>query len=178
MQLYMIASSEKATDPGLFGALGIDWKLLILQGIAFLLMLWVLKKFVYPPLTRALDERQKTVEEGLKAAKEAEAKAEATQEEVEKLLHTARKEASAIVATAKAEATASVEAAEEKAKTRAKRITDQAHEQVEQDIAAARKTLRQDTIELVALATEKVVQEKLNKTTDTKVIEAVLKEAK
>lgn len=172
--LYILASAEK-TD--LFGVLGIDWKLLILQTIAFLIMLWVLKKFVYPPLTHALDERQKTVEEGLRAAKEAEEKAEKSQVEIEKLLASARKEADGIVATAKSEAVASIEAAEEKAKNKAKRIVEQAHEQLEQDVLAARKALRKDTVELVALATEKVVRAKLDTKADTQLVEASLKEA-
>lgn len=175
LQVLASTSSEK---PGLFEALGIDWKLLLLQSIAFLIMLYVLKRFVYPPLTRALDERQKTVEAGLQAAKDAEAKAQKSQQEIEELLKTARKEASAIVATARSEAAASVESAEEKAKARAKRIADQAHEQIEQDVLAARKALKHDTIELVALATEKIINQKMDPAKDKKVIEASLQEAK
>ncbi len=171
--LTTFASAEKAD---LFGVLGIDLKLLILQSIAFLIMLWVLKKFVYPPLTHALDERQKTVEAGLKAAKEAEDNAAKSQKEVEKLLATARREAEAIVATAKSEATSSIEAAEKKAKSKAERIIAQAHDQLEQDVLAARKALRKDTIELVALATEKIAKTKIDAKTDAGLIEASLKE--
>lgn len=171
--LTTFASAEKSD---LFGVLGIDLKLLILQSIAFLIMLWVLKKFVYPPLTRALDERQKTVEEGLRAAKEAEENAAKSQAEIEKILATARKEANGIIATAKSEAVASIEAAEAKAKTKAQRIVEQAHEQLDQDVREARKTLRKDTVELVTLATEKVLAAKLDAVQDAKLVETAIKE--
>lgn len=174
--LYTFASTETAQKADLFGVLGIDWKLLILQAVAFLIMLWALKKFAYPPLNRALDERQKTIEASLKAAKEAETKAEKSHEQIEKLLSDARSQASDVMATAKTEAASIVEAAEEKAKVKAQRVLDQAHEQVQQDIAAARKTLRRDTIDLVALATEKVVKQKVNKAEDSRLIKKTVEE--
>lgn len=175
--LVQFAATKTAEKQDIFSSLGIDWMLLLFQLVGFLILLAILRKFVYPFLVRAVDERQEKIEAGIKAAKEAETKAEATQEEVEKLLGKARKEASDIIATAKAEATASVEAAEDKAKARAKRIADQAREQIEQDIAAARQTLRQDTVDLVALATEKVVRKKLDASADKKTIETAIKEA-
>ncbi len=172
------SSTETAEKADLFGVLGLDWRLLILQAIAFLLMLWILKKFAYPPLTKALDERQATIEESLKAAKDAETKAEKSQEEeIEKMLAEARSQASDIMSTAKTEATSAIEAAEQKAKTKAQRVLDQAHEQVQQDIAAARKALRKDTIDLVALATEKVVKQKVTSSEDTKLIKRAVEEA-
>ncbi len=174
--LYIFASTEPAEKADLFGVLGIDWRLLILQTIAFLIMFWVLKKFAYPPLTRALDERQSTIEAGLKAAKDAEVRAEESKDEIEKLLADARTQASEIMATAKNEATTTIETAEEKAKTKAQRVLDQAHEQVQQDIAAARTALRKDTIDLVALATEKVVREKINSTEDKKLVKKSVEE--
>lgn len=170
------ATEGSAGKTDLFAVLGIDWRLLILQAIAFLLMLWILKKFAYPPLTKALDERQKTIEESLKAAKDAETKAHETQEEIEKMLSDAREQASEIMATAKTEATATIDAAEEKAKTKAQRVLDQAHEQVSQDIAAARKALKKDTVELVALATEKIVREKASSAKDQSLIKKTLEE--
>ena len=92
------------------------------------------------------------------------------------MLKEAQTQASEIVATAKTEATAAIEAAEAKARTKAQRVLDQAHEQVEQDIEAARKALRKDTIELVAMATEKVVRAKTTAGEDEKLIQNVVKE--
>ncbi len=176
--LTLVAAAQPAESKDIFSSLGIDWTLLIFQIIAFLLLVVLLGKFVYPYLIKSLDDRQEKIEAGVKAAQEAEQKAASAQEETAALLKEARKEASGIIATAKSEAAASIAAAEDKAKARAERITEQAKEQIDQDIAAARKTLRQDTIELVAMATEKVVRATNTEKTDTKVIEKALKEAK
>jgi F-type H+-transporting ATPase subunit b len=174
IQFAATEATHGAEKKDLFAVLGINWKLLVLQTLAFLILVWLLKKFVYPPLLRSLDERQKTIEESVQAAKKAEEGAAKAQEDIEKRLNDARKEAGEILATAKAEAASQIEAAEAKAKIRAERMTAQAHEQLQQDIEAARKSLRKDTIELVALATEKVVQSKVNTATDQKIIETAI----
>lgn len=180
MQILTVMA-EAATaghEPSFFEALGIDWQLLVLQTIAFLILLWFLGKFVYPPLTRMLDKREADIEAGVKAAQEAEKKAEQTQAEVEKLLKKARSEASEIVATAKEEANATVETADIKAKERAERIVADAHAQLEKDVLAARKALRDETLNLVAAATEKVVGNTVDAKVDKTVIENAVKGVK
>ena len=51
--------------------LGIDWKLLISQGVNFLILLVVLTKFVYRPLIRIMKERAEKIHKGLEDAEEA-----------------------------------------------------------------------------------------------------------
>lgn len=173
--LTQFATTEGASGD-LFSALGIDWKMLVLQIIAFLILVWLLAKFVYPVLIKSVDERQAKIEESTRAADEARVKAEAAEKEVEKLLAQARKDAKGIVATAKAEAVASVEAAEAKATDRAKKIIESAHEQIEKDVIAAKKTLHNETIELVAQATEKVLRQKIDTKADQALVASSVKE--
>lgn len=172
------AQMEAEADPGLFGALGIDWQLLVLQVIAFAILVWFLGKFVYPHLVKAIDQREQTIADSVAAAEESEKRAEAAQEDVEALLKTARQEASAIVATAKKESAATVEDAEKKAQKRADRIVADAKEQLSQDITAARTELRKETADLVALATEKIIREKVDVKRDSTLIDAAIKEAR
>jgi F-type H+-transporting ATPase subunit b len=171
--LTQFAETGKAD---IFTTLGIDWRLLILQIIAFLILVWLLTKYVYPWLMKSVDERQAKIEESVKAAELAEKKAESAQEEVAKLLKEARAEAKDIVTTARDEATAMVADAEGKAKTRAEKIVKDAHDQLEKDVIAARKTLHNDTIELVALATEKIVGKTISEGIDKKIIAAAVKD--
>jgi F-type H+-transporting ATPase subunit b len=175
--LTRFATTETAEKKDIFSALGIDWQILVFQMIAFLLLVWLLGKYVYPWLMNQVDERQEKIEASVKAAQAAEAKAIAAQEEIAEQLKTARKEASEIVATAKDEAAAMVEASDKKAKSRADKIVEDAHEQIEKDVIAARRTLHNDTIELVALATEKVVSKTMTDKIDDKVIASAVKEA-
>lgn len=178
-QLTVMASAAGESSEGdILSALGIDWTLLAIQLVAFLVLVWVLGKFVYPVFVRIIDERQDKIEASVKAAEVAEQKAESAQEEVAKLLKEARKEAKEIVTTAKDEAVAMVEASDAKAKARAEKIVADAHDKIEKDVIAARKALHNDTIELVALATEKVVGNLADAKLDKKVIETAVKEAK
>ena len=45
-------------SPSILEALGINWKLLVEQGIAFLILVWILGKFVYPALIKSIDTRR------------------------------------------------------------------------------------------------------------------------
>jgi len=177
--MFLFASTEAATESstGLLQALGIDWQLLVTQGIAFLILVAVLGKFVYPVLIKAVDSRREQIEAGIKEAKEAEealAKAEA---KVADMLADARKEADDILARTQREAAEVVAEAEGKAKTRAEQIVADARAQLELDVAKAREALRKDTVELVALATERVVGEKLDAQKDEALVKQALEKA-
>lgn len=176
--ITQFAAAETGGSKDIFSTLGIHWELLVLQIIAFVILVWALGKWVYPWLMKSVDERQAKIEESVKAAEEAEKKAESAQEDIAKLLKEARKEAKEIVATAKDEATAMVDASDAKAKARAEKIVADAHDQIEKDVIAARKALHNDTIDLVALATEKVVGNLADAKLDKKVVESAVKEAR
>jgi F-type H+-transporting ATPase subunit b len=166
--------TQFAAEPAkadLFSSIGIDWKLLVLQTIAFLLLLVILKKFVYPPIVAMLDRRDEKIKEAYEAA-------DSTQQQVDSLLTKARSEATEIVSTAKKEAGAMMSEAEAKSKAQAKRTVQLAQDEIARDVVAARKMLYNETLELVASATEKVVGKTISKSVDEHVIEAALKEAR
>lgn len=172
----LIVASETAASPGLLEALGINGKLLLEQGLAFLILVAVLAKFVYPALIKAIDNRRDQIEAGMKEAKEAGEALERAEAKVADMLAEARKEADGIIARSQKEAAAQVAEAEEKAKARADQIVQEARSQLETDVAKARQALKKDTIELVALATEKVVKEKLDSKKDAALITEALQE--
>lgn len=161
----------------IMSALGIDWRLLILQIVAFLILVWLLGKFVYPWLMKSVDERQKNIEEAARAAKNAQELAVGAQHETADLLAKARREASEIVATAKLEAAELAENTEARARTTAERIVADAHAQLEKDIDKARRELHDETLHLIGLATEKVVRKRLDTKGDEALIADALKEA-
>lgn len=175
--LTYIAAAGTASG-GVFGALGIDWQMLVFQIIAFLILVWFLGKFVYPPLIKIVDKRQAQIEESAKATAAAEEKAAQTKAEMDKLLKQARAEASDIVTTAKEEATAALEKADKKAKERAERTLADAHEQIEKDIVAAKKALHNETLSLVTQATEKVLGKSVTATVDDTLVASAIKESK
>ena len=173
--LHQFAAASHEASSDIFSSLGINGQMLIFQAVAFVILVILMGKYVFPVLIRAVDERQEKIDAGQKAAAAAEEKANQAQEDVAKLMKEARNDAKDIVVTAKDEATAMVVAAEEKAKLRADKVVADAHDQLEKDVIAARKALHNDTIELVAMATEKVVNKSFSESIDKKVITSAVK---
>lgn len=167
-----------AEKPDLFSSIGIDWKLLALQTLAFLVLLWILKKWVYPPIVAMLDKRDAAIEQAAKAADEAQKQAAKSEAATEKLLSQARKDASMIVSSAKQEAAELASVSDKKAKERAVRIVADAQEQIGRDVEQAKKQLKNELVDLVAAATEKVTSNIVDAQSSSDIIAKNLKEMK
>lgn len=177
--LQTLATAEASTTKGdIFTSLGIDWRLLVLQIIAFLILVWLLGKYVYPWLMKSVDKRQADIEAAAEAAKQAQASASETEEKSTELLAKARKEAAEIVSTAKLEATNMVAVSEKKAKDTAEKIVADAQVQLKKDVDAAKRDLHNETLDLVALATEKVIGKVQSQKADEALIADAVKESK
>ncbi len=178
MSLLTNFASTAAPTGGIFEALGIDWKTLILQIIAFLILVWLLGKFVYPWLMKSVDERRDGIEAATKAATQAQAAAADAQEKVARLLKEAQRNAADIVATAKLESAAALTASEQKAQKRAEQIVSDAQAEITKEVLAAKKALYNETLELVAMATETVVGKVVTGEIDSKLVSDALKVVK
>lgn len=73
-------------------AFGVNWKLLLIQGLNFGLLLFVLHKFLYKPLFALLDKRQLAIKKGLKDAEAAAHEKEKVLAEKDSILASAREE--------------------------------------------------------------------------------------
>lgn len=175
--LTLFASADSEASAGVFGMLGIDWKILVLQVIAFGLLVFILAKWIYPPILAMLDRRDKLINDSVKAAREATEKSEKAAEEIAAQLKTARDEANDIVAAAREQSTQMLLDSEKDAERRAEALVAAAKSQLDRDVEAARKVLRDETASLVALATEKVIDDKVDSATDEKLIQKAIKES-
>lgn len=171
-----IASAE-TSDGGIMGAFGIDVPTLLFQTVAFLLLVFALGKWVFPVFMAAVDRREARISESLKAADEARQAADTAGEDVAKLLKEARREASEIVSTAKQEAAAMTQDAEVRARAKAEAVAAASLEEINKEVLAAKKVLRKEALNLVAVATEKVVGKTVSDGVDANLIKASLKEA-
>lgn len=172
---FASAATEQSSD--LLGSLGIDVQLLVLQTIAFLLLLVILSKWVFPVLSRMLEKREKLIEESVRAAAEAEANAVKAEAKIADMMKQARKEADELLSSAKSEAAQMVSDADKKSRDRAEQIVEAAEAEIQKNVEAARSSLRRETLELVAEATEKVVGSTVDARVDQKIVERALKEA-
>ena len=83
--------------------LGINWKLLVSQGVNFFILLTVLALLVYRPLLKTMEERKKKIELGLRGAEEVESRLKAIDTEKTKIIAQAERTAVDIVGTAEKE---------------------------------------------------------------------------
>lgn len=154
--------------------LGIDWKLLIAQAVNFLVLLWVLRRYAYKPILKALEARTKRIEQGLKDAETSQAKLQGVIEEEKKILAAAREEAQNILV-----------AAEGNAKKRDALMLDETKQKIDRMIAEAdthlaenqAKLLREAKAELtdiVIATTEKVLGGKVNAEIDAELVKKSL----
>jgi F-type H+-transporting ATPase subunit b len=170
--------AHQAGDSSLLSALGIDVRMLLLQGGAFLILVIILGKFAYPPILKAIEEHRRVIEEGRANAKKAEEQLEGVEEKVAEIIRSARGEANEIIAHGQKEATALVEAAEARALKRAEHIVDEAQARMKSELTAAQESMKKEMAELVASATEHIIKEKIDVRKDAALIAASLKEAK
>ncbi len=177
MTTYIQFASEQASSGGL-GALGINLQGFLFQLITFVLVLLLLRKFVYGKLVETLEARRNAVLESLDNAKEAAAQLEKTNEKTAKLLKDAQDEAADIVAGARHEAAKVVEDASAKAASRAEHLLEQAQARIESEVASAKLELKQEMLGLVASATEKVIDTKLDAKKDAELVKKALEEAR
>ena len=107
----------------LFSQLGIDWKLLLAQGVNFVILLIVLTKFVYKPLIKIVEERRKKIELGVKGG-----------EMAEKIIKQAEQDKVGIIQEADTQAVAIISEAEKNAQKKAQEIALQADERAQQTL--------------------------------------------
>lgn len=174
--LQFLAETSSSSDGGFAAALGIDWRLLIAQIAAFLLLVWLLGKFVYPWLMKSVDDRQKNVEEAAHSARIAKDAADSAKANTEALIKQARLEANEIVDAARQEAANTVANSEKRARGVAEQITNDAQQQIQKDITKAREDLYNETLNLIELATEKVVQQTHTEKADANLVKKALED--
>ncbi|MBR3175841.1 F0F1 ATP synthase subunit B [Candidatus Saccharibacteria bacterium] len=171
----VVVQFAEAENSGVFDALGIDWTALILQIISFVILVVIVSKFIYPPIVAMLDRHDKKIENALKAAEEAQANASKSEAESAELLEKSRNEAADILESAKQESAEIILQAEKDASARAETVMADARAGLEREIEQARQDLRDEMVGLVSLATEKIIDTRIE-AKDEKLIKTALKE--
>lgn len=136
--------------------LGIDWKLLLAQGVNFLILLYILKRFVYKPMLAFLDERSAKIDSGLQNAEAATKRLEAAEKEQESVLASAQKKAREITEEALAAAKRRDAEQLEKTKAEIERMLQASEEAIAGEKERMMREAKAELAELVLTATQKL----------------------
>jgi F-type H+-transporting ATPase subunit b len=135
---------------------------LIIQMIVFAILVGFTMKFVWPPITAALDERAKKIADGLSAADKAKSELAVANKKVEAQLSAARDDAAKRLADAERLAQQMVEDAKGRASEEAAKIIASARAEAEQESVKAREALREQVAGLAVKGAEAILRKEVN----------------
>jgi len=130
--------------------------------LAFAIILWLLAKFVIPPINRAMTERQDAIRKEFSDLEAAKADAKAAEEEFRAQIADARHEAARIREEAREQGAAIVSEMREQAQAEATRIVEHAHAQIDADRQQAVTSLRAEVGSLATQLASRIVGEALD----------------
>lgn len=149
---------------------------MIAQAITFFVFILFCAKFVWPPLTRALEARQKQIADGLAAGEEGRQSLERAAKDADAAIAQARGRANEIVAQAEKRASQMIEEAKSTAKVEGDRLVAGAKAEIDQEVSRAREALREQVAALAVAGAEKILRREVNAQTHAELLAQLKKE--
>jgi len=138
---------------------------LFVQMVTFIALIWFVNRFLWGPLSKLMEARQKKISDGLSAAEKGKYELEQAEQRVKEALKEAKVQAKVILSQAEKRGSEIVEDAKIKATEEAGRVKVFAQAEIEQEVSRAREELRKEVSTLVVSGAEKI----LSKEVDAKV---------
>ena len=151
-------------------------KEIIVQILGFAIVFFVLKRFAWGGLLGMIDNRRKKIEDDFHRIEEWQNKLEAFEKEYRAKLEHIEQEARMKIQEASKVGLELAKDIQDKARHDAEKILQRAHAEIEQDIAKAKLSMRDQIIELSSLITEKVLKEKIDEKEHAKLVEKFIKD--
>lgn len=135
---------------------------LFAQIVVFMILWWFTMKFVWPPITKALDERASKIADGLAAADKAKLELANANKSVQEQLSQSREEIAKRIADAEKRGSTMVEEAKARASAEAAKIVADAKAEAEQLVVQAREALREQVAGLAVKGAEQILRREVN----------------
>lgn len=155
----------------IFNNFGVNPLLLAAQVVNFLILLFILKRFLYKPILGALEQRKKRIEESLQNAEEIEQRLLKTNEEVEKILAKALEESQKIINESKEASSAILGESKATAADIIQKAYEQALEVKKAEKVKLQQEIRENLGDIVSLALEKVTGKVITEKQKKEIIE-------
>ena len=149
---------------------------LFAQAIVFTAFIWFTIKFVWPPLLRAIETRQKQIADGLAAAEQGKKSLEVSSKQAEQAIQEARARASEIVAQAEKRGSQGVEEAKVAAKAEGDREKAAAKADIRQEAQRAREQLRDQVAALAVAGAEKILRREVDAKAHAELLDGIKKQ--
>ena len=135
---------------------------LIAVALAFAAFIWFTARFVWPPLMRAIETRQKNIAEGLAAAEQGKQDLAQAETRVTALVNEAKARAAEIVALAEKQRNETIDKSKSEALVEAAKVTQAKLAELEQEISRAKEVLRNQVADLAVQGAQKILSREIN----------------
>jgi F-type H+-transporting ATPase subunit b len=146
------------------------------QMIVFGAFIWFTKAFVWPPLLRAIEARQKQIADGLAAAEQGKKSLESSSKQAEVAIAEARGRAAEIVAQAEKRGSQVIEEAKAAAKAEGVREKAAAKADIQQEASRAREQLREQVAALAVAGAEKILRREVDAKAHADLLDGIKKQ--
>ena len=146
---------------------------LIGQAIWFAIFIWFTAKFVWPPLQRAMSNREKQIAEGLAAAERAKTDLELASKRSAEILREAKVKAQEIVGQGEKRAAQIVEEAKVTAKDEGAKLVAGARAEIDREVSRAKEALRGQVASLAISGASKILQREVDAKTHAQLLQTL-----
>jgi F-type H+-transporting ATPase subunit b len=146
------------------------------QMLVFGILIWFSWKFIWPPLVKAVDDRQKKIAEGLAAAERGQSELTNAHGQAQAIVNEARDKAVKIVDQAGKRSSEIVDEARGTAIAEGQRLIGDAKQEITLDQARARDALRKDVAQLAVAGASKLLQREIDPKAHADLIEQLARE--
>jgi F-type H+-transporting ATPase subunit b len=146
---------------------------LIGQAIWFAIFIWFTMKFVWPPLQRAMQNRQKQIAEGLAAAERGKSDLELAAKRSADILREAKQKSQDIIGQGEKRAAQIVEEAKETAKEEGAKLVAGAKAEIEREVSQAKEALRSQVAALAISGASKILQREVDPKAHAQLLQAL-----
>ena len=135
---------------------------LIAVALAFAAFIWFTARFIWPPLMRAIENRQKQIADGLAAGEQGRQNLSTAEKRSADMLAEGKAKAAEIVALGEKFKSETMEQAKVQAKAEADRIVAAAKAEIEQEVARAKESLRNSVADLAVAGASKILKREVD----------------
>jgi F-type H+-transporting ATPase subunit b len=149
---------------------------LLMQAVIFAVFIWLCARYIWPPLMRAIEARQKQVADGLAAGEEGRQSLSRAEKQIAEMLTEAKTRASDIVAQGEKLKSETVDQARSDAKTEGERIIAAAKAEIQQEVSRAKEALRNQVADLAVAGARQILKREVDPKAHAELLAALQKQ--
>jgi F-type H+-transporting ATPase subunit b len=154
--------------------IGFDWQVALANLVNFLIIFFLLKKFLFGPIAKTLAERKKAISEGLQSAALATDALSEAKKEGDKIIGEAKAQANTIISAAEKDGVSVREKRVEEAEKEAAAILSDAQDKISKEKNRLESEIKEKAVEIAILGATTILKEEIDVAKNTKLVKEAI----